>query len=293
MRRAAVSAVVLAGAAAAAVPLLGRSSPQPPISPTRPLTVRAVLTPRTVHFGDELTARVDVILDRDAVRVGTLRIDDRFAPLTQLGPAHTTRMRQGRLAVVSVSVSAACLVEACATGVGAVPIAPPPVTVQVKTRRGVTLRRTVRWSPLHVTSRVAAADLAVAEPPFRHDALPPPPGYLIAPGTLARALDLLAALLAAAGVGLATWQGFALGRRRGAPPAAYQSKIELALLRTREVKARPAADRRRALGLLARLLDARDRRLAGAARELAWSEPAPAPEALSALVAEVERTVVS
>ena len=83
---------------------------------------------------------------------------------------------------------------------------------KVKTRRGVTLRRTVRWSPLHVTSRVAAADLAVAEPPFRHDALPPPPGYLIAPGTLARALDLLAALLAAAGVGLATWQGFALGR---------------------------------------------------------------------------------
>jgi hypothetical protein len=167
------------------------------------------------------------------------------------------------------------------------------VTVQVRTRRGVTLRRTARWSPLHVTSRVAAADLAAAEPPFRHDALPPPPGYLIAPGTLARALDLLAALLAATGVGLATWQGFALGRRRGAPPAAYENEIELALLRTREVKARPAPDRRRALGLLARLLDARDRRLAGAASELAWSKPAPEPEALSAFVAEVERAVVS
>ena len=224
---------------------------------------------------------------------GRLRIDNGFAPLTQLRPARTTRTRQGRLAVVSVSVSAACLGKACATGIGAVAIAPPPVTVQVRTRRGVTLRRTARWSPLHVTSRVAAADLAVAEPPFRHDALPPPPGYLIAPARLrARSTFLLPCSPRPVSVsrrGRDSPSGTVAVRR----PPSTRTRSSSRSCGLREVKARPAPERRRALGLLARLLDARDRRLAGAARELAWSKPAPEPEALSAFVAEVERTVVS
>jgi hypothetical protein len=251
--------------------------------------VRALFAPQTVQFGDRLTAQVVVLLDRAAVRVGSLRIDNGFAPLTQLGAGRTTRTRHGRLDVVSVSVPAACLGEACATGAGATRIALPPVTVQATTRRGGTLRATAHWPMLQVTSRVAAADLAAAKPPFRGETLPPPPAYRIAPGTLARALDVIAALLAAAAVGLAMWQGLALARRRGAPPAA--DELELALRRTREVEARPAPERRRALGLLARLLKARDRRLAGAASELAWSEQVPEPEALSALVTRIERTV--
>jgi hypothetical protein len=290
MSRAVVTAVVLAGAAAAGVLLLGRSSAQRPISSARPLTVRAFFAPQNVQFGDKLTARVVVLLDRAAVRVGSLRINDGFAPLTQLGAGRTTRTRRGRLAVVSASVPTACLAGACAAEAGETPIALPPVTVQVTSARGRTLRGTARWPTLHVTSRVAAADLAAAKPPFRGDTLPPAPAYWIAPNTLALVLDVLAALLAAAGVGLATWNGLALARRRRAPPAA--DELELALRRTRQAEARPAPERRRALGLLARLLDARDRRLAGAASELAWSEPTPEPEALSTLVTQVERTVV-
>jgi hypothetical protein len=141
-----------------------------------------------------------------------------------------------------------------------------------------------------VSTRVAAADLVAAKPPFRGDTLPPPPGYRIAPDTLALALDVFAALFAAAGVGLATWLGIAFARRRRAPRTA--DELELALRRTREAEARPVPERRRAVGLLARLLEARGRRLAGAASELAWSEPTPEPEALSTLVTEVERTVV-
>ena len=72
---------------------------------------------------------------------------------------------------------------------------------------------TARWPSLHVTSRIAAADLAAATPPFRGDTLPPPPAYRIAPDTLALVLDVLAALLAAAGVGLVTSNAFALARR--------------------------------------------------------------------------------
>jgi hypothetical protein len=290
MRRAAVTAVVLAGAAAVGVVLLGRSGAQAPISSTRPLTVRAFFTPQAVQFGDKLTARVVVLVDGAAVRVGSLRISDGFAPLTQLGAGRTTRTRRGQLAVVSISVPAACLAEACAAGAGETPIALPPIAVQATSTRGGTLHATAQWPPLHVTSRLAAAHLVAANPPFRGDTLPPSPVYRIAPNTLALVLDLLAALLAAAGVGLATWNGFALARRRRAPPA--EDQLELALRRTREAEARPAPDRRRALGLLARLLYARDRPLSGAASTLAWSEPIPEPEAVSALVTQIERKVV-
>jgi hypothetical protein len=289
MRRAALTAVVLAGAAVVAVLLLGQSGAQRPIPSAQPLTVRAVLAPQTVQFGDQVTARVVVLVDRAAVRVGSLRISDGFAPLTQLGAGRTTRTRHGSLSVVSVSVPAACLTDACTTGAGATSIALPPVKVQATSTHGETLRGSARWRPLQVASRVTAADLAAARPPFRGDTLPPPPAYGIAPDTLALVLNVLAVLLAAAGVGLGTWEGFALARRRRVPPTV--DELELALRRAREAEGRPAPERRRALGLLARLLDVRDRRLAGDASDLAWSEPTPEPEALSTLVTQVERTV--
>jgi hypothetical protein len=286
MRRTALAAVALAGAAAAGVLLLGRTGEQRPVPPARPLTVRAVLASPTVQFGDELHARVVVLLDRTAVRVDSLRIVDGVAPLTQLGAERTTRSQHGHLAVVAVDVPAACLSDACAARPGETPISLPPVTVQATTTRGGTLRATARWPVLRVASRVAATDLVAATPPFRGDTLPPPPTYRVAPNTLAAVLDALAALLAAAGVGLVAWQGFVLARRRRTPPAA--DELELALSRLREAEARPISDRRRAVGSVARLLGSRARPLAGAASELAWSEPTPEPEALSALVTRIE-----
>ncbi|MDX6527465.1 MAG: hypothetical protein QOI43_2976, partial [Gaiellales bacterium] len=61
----------------------------------------------------------------------------------------------------------------------------------------------------------------------------------------------------------------------------------------REAESRPPSDRRRALGLLARLLDPRDRRLSVEASELAWAEPEPERAALATFVADVEREVPS
>jgi hypothetical protein len=67
--------------------------------------------------------------------------------------------------------------------------------------------------------------------------------------------------------------------------------LERALALAREAERRPTPDRRRALGLLARLLGSRDPNLAGAIDELAWSAPAPTPDALAKLVNRVEREV--
>lgn len=289
MRQAVVVVLLLAAGATAGVLVLGRSGGQQPVPASRPLTVQAVFSQPTVQFGDRLTAQVVVLIDRTAVRTGSLRIDEGLAPLTELGPERTTRTRRGRLTVVSASVPVACLGEPCVAGTGRTRIALSPVTVQATAKSGATLRGTAPWPRLAVTSRVSAADLAAAKPPFRSDTAAPPPTYRLAPDTVELLLDVVAGVVAALGVGLATWNGFALARRRRVPPA--EDELELAVRRTRAAAARPSRERRRALGGLSRVLDARDRRLARTAGELAWSKPTPEPEALSALANEVEREV--
>jgi hypothetical protein len=289
MKTAAVAAIGLAAAAAAGVLLLGRGGAERSAPVSRPLTVRAVFSQPAVEFGDPLTAQAVVLLDRSRIRPGSLRIDRDLAPLTALGATRTTRARRGRLTVISISVPVACLSDACVAAPGETPISPPPVTVLATTNRGGMLHGTARWPRLDVGSRVSAADLAAAKPPFRSKSLAPTTTYRIDPGTLEILIDVLTGLLAAASVGVITWNAFALARRLRAPPP--EDEFELALRRTREATALPALDRRRAVGRLSRLLVGRDRHLAGVASELAWSERAPDPDALTALSAEVEQEV--
>ncbi len=143
---------------------------------------------------------------------------------------------------------------------------------------------------LQVGGRVASSELARANPPFRVDVTPPPPDYRIAPSTLALLLDLLAVALAVAGVALAAGEAVRrIRRRRGTVPA--DGALTRALRLAREAEARPAPDRRRAVGLLARLVGERDRELGEQARDLAWSRRKPDGSSVSELVDEVERTV--
>jgi hypothetical protein len=74
-------------------------------------------------------------------------------------------------------------------------------------------------------------------------------------------------------------------RRRRTPDT--RSALERALALVREAESREPEDRRRAVGLLARVLRRRDDGLARAAGDLAWSEPEPAPSELAALVSRV------
>jgi hypothetical protein len=102
-------------------------------------------------------------------------------------------------------------------------------------------------------------------------------------------LEVAAAALAAAAVLLAGWTaaGLVRARRRSPPLTGLARAVALA----RQAERRPTPDRRRALGLLARLLGSRDPRLAGAADELAWSAPDPSRDALAELVTQVEHEV--
>ena len=293
MRRVAAAGVVVAAAAVTGVFLLGRNTSLPAAAPTATFAVHLSFEPPSVQFGDAVTAHVVVLLDRDSVRPATLKLSDDIAPLTQLGPAKTTRLTSGRLAVVSVELSGACLTLPCVAHSGETPVRLPRVTAAVATRGGEVLHARAVWPALHIHSRVTAADLAPARPAFRADTAPPAPSFRIAPPALALLLDVVAALLVAAGVALATYQLVLFQRRRRRAVGGDGGELELAIRLAREAESRPEPDRRRALGLLARLLDAREGRLAGAASDLAWSRRKPETDAVSELVGEIEREVAS
>jgi hypothetical protein len=248
-----------------------------------PVKVRAVLDSATVEFGDPVTATVTIVLDR-STPAPDVRLQEGLAPLTQLGGTRVTEVTRGDVRTVTYSARASCLDERCISTRGSKRIALQPVVVRVAGEKS-----TAAWPLLEVRGRVSAADLARPRTPLRSDTTPPPVSYRATPGNLARALEVAAVVLAAAGILLAAWSVAVVrrSRRRVAPLAGLERALALA----REAESRPPPDRRRALGLLARLLGARDPRLAGAADDLAWSAPAPSRDELAELVAEVDHEV--
>jgi hypothetical protein len=263
--------------------VLGHSASAPAIAPSAPLEVATSFEPAAPQFGDRILARVVVALDTDAVRAQSLELSEDLAPLTQLGPARTSRSTQGSLELVTVAIPVSCLSARCIASSGVARVGLPLVRAAVTARNGRMASTSAAWPTLSVRGRVSASDLAASSPPFEADTAPPAATYRIAPVTLAVLLDVLAALCALAAIGLAGWQVNLFLRRRRPPPGA----LERALRLTREAERRPAADRRRALALLDRALG-RDQR-SGEARRLAWSEPLPQPHELEELVSEIEQ----
>lgn len=280
-----VAAVLGAGAVAAALVLvLARGGSAPAVEPAQPVAVRAALDRQVVQLGDPVTARVVVALDREAVRPGTLHVADGVAPLTPLAAPVTVRTVAGRLETVSISQRLACLTAPC---VGRA-VALPPVRVTVTGRDGGVRTVLARRRPLQLRSRLSAADLAAASPRFTADTTPGPVSYRVAPATASTVLVVVAALAAAGAAALLALEALARARRRRRAPA-DADELARALRLVREAEARPAPDRRRALSLLARLLRGRDGGLGRAASDLAWSRPAPEPDAADALAARIER----
>jgi hypothetical protein len=161
----------------------------------------------------------------------------------------------------------------------------------------------VDWPPLLVYSRFAAANLdgptgpsAVA--PWRADLdTMPAVSYGLPAGVLIPVAVVLAALLAAGGAALA----FVALPRRAAPepepepepePVIVLTPLEQALELLEDAsRADGAEDRRRALELVAEVLDLDHPELARSARTLAWSEDDPEVEQTSGLATRVRTTI--
>jgi hypothetical protein len=280
MRQAAV-VLAAAGVAVAAILLLGHSGSTPGGAPSAPVAVHVTFAPPLVQFGDPTTVRIDVELDRGAVRPSTLHLTPDLAPLTALSAARTSRTVSGRLETVSIVQRVACLSAPCLART----VTLHPVRASATTRAG-SVSSASAAPQLEVGSRVAAADLARATPHFAADTAPPAPSYRISPSTAATVLDVIAVLAASGAAALVALQVLAVGRRRRRTGPA--DELDRALRLVREAETRPVPDRRRALALLARVLRSRDVRLGPTVSDLAWSEPPPDPQAIDALVGDVE-----
>jgi hypothetical protein len=253
-----------------------------PAAVAAPLEARAGFADATVQFGDLIHTRVSVVVD-GSVRAGSVRIVDDPAPLTTVSLPRTSRVGD----VIEVTRDAICLTSACVSDTGSTTPKLAPALVTAKLENGRTVQVVVHWPQLTVRGRVTGGDLSRSQPPFRASLLPPPPGYRTAPGTLAWLLDAVAVALGLAVALLVVVQARAGMRRRGR--AGSVDELDRALRLAREAEHRPPPDRRRAAGLLARLLGDRDASLAEEASDLAWAEPQPRPEALESLVGDVER----
>jgi hypothetical protein len=176
------------------------------------------------------------------------------------------------LQTVTVTQRVACMTVPCVAA--AVTLKPVRATVSGQTV-------TARWPRLRLRSRVTSADLAASSPRFAADSTPGAPSYRVAPGTAATVLEIVSTLAAAGAAALLALEALALVRRRSR--ATETDELARALRLVREAEDRPVPDRRRALGLLARLLHSRE------ANDLAWAAPAPEPQAIEELVTSVER----
>ena len=255
-------------------------------TPARSLAVSTTIAPSPVFFGDLVTARAEVIVDRRRIDPDRVTLNAEFAPYLLVGRPRESRTDSGRTTSIDLRYTLQCLVEACLPQRDG--IALPKLRVQTKSSIF-----SATWPRIDVVSRVQPAALTTDPPPWRQQVALPAVSYRVAPGRLAAALTLAAAVLALGGFALI---GREIARRRRllVDRARFRSALTRALELARASAARGPDDRRRALALLARVL-AFDpnggRRLAPAAARLAWGRSEPSTTGLQTLVDEIERTV--
>ena len=273
--------------------------------PREGIEASGTLTPRIPLFGDTVVAQVDVLLDRRRVDPASVRVGTAFLPWEIVGQSTRVRRDSGTNTYVRTSFVLRCTGSACAPAnqsseldfdVARVSYAAPGAAP------GVRAAIPVHWPPLLVYSRFAAANLVgetglAGQNPWHADLTSfPAATYRIAPGFLLPALVALAALFAAAGVALAY---IAIPRRRHEPepepepePVIVLTPLEQALELLEDAgRADGTEDRRRALELVAEVLDLDHPELARAARTLAWSEEDPVIEQTSGLATLVRASI--
>jgi len=259
------------------------------------IEARADLSPRSVFFGDTVTALVEVTLDRNRVDPDSIRIETDFPPWKRVATPERLRRDRGTTTSLRISFVLRCLGNACVSTDESLLILDKAVQTFGQARVTYTPAEgaaqsgraslQVPWPRLLVGARYSARDAQSAGSSatgWRADVLSlPAVTYSMTPG-------LLFALLLAAGAFLASAAGafaFRVRPRRisptrpraEGPPEPDLTPLERALaLLEDSARVDGAADQRRALELVAAALaEHGDMNLALASRALAWSEPVP------------------
>jgi hypothetical protein len=280
----------------------GEDAAGPP--PERPVTTTTSLAPSTHLFAEPVTARLDVVVDEDAVDAETVEVETDFEPYEVIGERHA-REQRGRLTRMRHEYTLRCLLIAC------IPEVLPSAAGEAETGRGerTTIRlapamvaytdpesgeeqvRRVVWPRLDSVSRITASEIPSFGFVFKTSVTPlaeltyrvPPP--LLAAGLLLGTFALLA---------LPVWLVVGWGRSRRPPPPVDEPEappLERALRLVEWANGRQnGTERREALEVLAVELEAAERAgLADRARILAWSPTSPSPDEAGELVHAVRR----
>lgn len=291
----------------------GGSDDKPLLAQGKAAAVRGSLTPDVHLFGEPVVAQVDVIVDREQVAPGAVRVKMNFKPYDIVGETTVEQEEIGRFTHLRYSTTLRCLREDCIprTITGDVTISqtpglplfpenqqrdekrkyefPPAIVTAEGEPKERTLGRVV-WPPLRSLSRINWYDSSVVGQgfPFVSTVTPvPEPSYRISPTALGLALIALAAgLLALPAIYLV--RGY---RARRAPSRSQKpslSPLDRALALVEWASRRPSVDERReALEALAYELDAEEDATASRARAQGWSPPSPATEEMTGLVEEI------
>lgn len=241
------------------------------------IAIRTLLTPRGVLFGDPVTARIDVVVDRERVDPAGVEIDTEFAPFTVRHEAQS-RSDFDRFTRLRHRFELECLEAACVPDAAEKPIQFPQAIVRVD---GAEIGEG-EWPLFLIGARVRETGVAAADArEWRAAPVLRQPTYRIDPtlftvllaGAAVVLLGIAAPLLA---FGL---RGMSLKRRR------RLSALERALAVLEQARASGIAEEQRlALDRLADELRASGAgELAVSARRLAWAEETPRLEPTAAL----------
>ncbi|HSO02050.1 MAG TPA: hypothetical protein VLS46_05945, partial [Gaiellaceae bacterium] len=190
----ALALVVLAAGCA------GGSQERLSLPPGQSFAASTSLTPLTSSFGDEFTATVRVLLDRDRVDPDSIRVLARFSPFRD----RTTieRVDSGNLTSLVYTIKLLCLTISCV---------PPEGDANYSVQWGARITsdhgpvvdllfpeaRIIQRTAVREFTPVGATDVETWPPPWRASVSVPEPGYRASPTRLAWALGLLGALLLA------------------------------------------------------------------------------------------------
>ncbi len=259
------------------------------------VTAKADVTPRTHLFGDTLTARIDLVVDRDAVGPELPKVVRSFAPYT-IERVTTARRDAGRFSQLRYTFRLRCLREACLSTSGRARVRFEPVRVLYRSPAGEARVVRATWPPVELYSRLASVPKEKQSSsqsssrfntpvmaPWRADLTALPPVSHRSSPTLIIALLLLGAGLLVLPACVLIY--LALPWR--ASPSweswlALLPPIERALAVLERARTQgDGAARRRALERLGMELRARGADdLAREALELAWTEATPTSEAI-------------
>jgi hypothetical protein len=266
------------------------------------IAVNATVTPTTHLFGDPISGRVEVLLDRDRFDPDRVRVAADFSPYEQSEALRRSRQDVGSVTRLVYTVDVRCLSQACFPQQvkQAYRFRPARVLYDDPERLGrPRLLARATWPRVEISSRLRESQIArlregeistdqpTIELDWRADLTAlREPTFRFSPVTGSWVLFAAAALLLLL-AGLLVRRAVKVPLTRQERRLLRMSPLERALLLVDQAGGREAAEARLALDRLAAELPSEEAGLDQEARQLAWSEGEPGRADASDLAARV------